>query len=147
MSSVFFSPSGLVADRDWAVAELLPWRAPDPALRLAEERVDDLGGGAFAVTRTIENAGDAHVSFRDELRVRDCFHATRYLIPCVSYDGNGAGNKVESSKPKVQSQASSTFQPFNLSTFQPSAGCATPIPAGLSRDGEPWLFSYERTGI
>ena len=146
MSSVFFSPSGLVANRVGAVAELLPWRAPDPALRLAEERVDDLGGGAFAVTRTIENVGDATVSFRDELRVRDCFHATRYLIPCVSYDGNG-DTEVESSEFKVQSQASSTFQPFNLSTFQPSAGCATPIPTGLSRDGEPWRFSYERTGI
>ena len=119
MNHAFFSPSGLVADRDGAVAELLPWRAPNPALRLAEERVDDLGGGAFAITRTIENAGDAPVSFRDELRVRDCFEASRYLIPCVNYDGNGAA----------------------------ASAAATPIPTGLSRDGEPWLFSYERTGI
>ena len=117
--STFFSPSGPVADRAVAVAELLPWQAPDPALRLAEERVEDLGGGAFAVTRTIENVGDAPVSFRDELRVRDCFKATRYLIPCVNYNGNGAD----------------------------SAAASTPIPTGLSRGGEPWLFSYERTGI
>ena len=115
----FFSESGLVADRAGAIAELLPWRAPDPALRLAEERVEDLGGGAFAVTRTIENAGTAPVSFRDELRVRDCFAASRYLIPCVNYDGNGAD----------------------------SPAAAAPIPTGLSRGGEPWLFSYERTGI
>ena len=115
---VFFSSSGLVADRAGAVAELLPWRAPDPALRLAEERVEDLGGGAFAVTRTVENVGTAPVSFRDELRVRDCFEATRYLIPCVNYDGNGAAEAA-----------------------------ATPIPTGLSREGEPWRFSYERTGI
>ena len=45
--SVLFSPSGLVADRAGAVAELLPWRALDPALRLAEERVEDRGGGFF----------------------------------------------------------------------------------------------------
>ncbi len=115
----YFAPSGLVADRAGAVAELLPWRAPDPALRLAEEHVEDLGGGSFAVTRTIENAGDAPVSFRDELRVRDCFEASRYLIPCVNYDGNDAD----------------------------SPAAATPIPTGLSRDGEPWIFSYERTGI
>ncbi len=115
----FFAPSGLVGDRDGAVAELLPWLAPDPALRLAEERVEDLGDGAFAVTRTIENAGDAPVSFRDELRVRDCFEASRYLIPCVNYNGNGTD----------------------------SSASATPIPTGLSRDGEPWFFSYERTGI
>ncbi len=144
--SVLFSSSGLVADRAGALAELLPWRAPNPALRLAEERVEDLGDGAFAVTRTIENAGDTPVAFCDELRVRDCFEATRYLIPCVNYNGNGV-TEVKSQKSKVGSQASSTFQPFNLSTFQPSTGCATPIPTGLSRDGEPWLFSYERTGI
>ena len=120
-----FSPSGLAAEGSGAVAELLPWRAPVPALRLAEERVEDLGGGAFAITRTIENAGDAPVSFRDELRVRDCFPATRYLIPCVSYNGNGSKDEGQRSK----------------------VAAATPIPTGLSRDGEPWLFSYERTGI
>ena len=117
--SVLFSPSGLVADRTEALAELLPWRAPDPALCLAEERVEDLGGGEFAVTRTIENAGAAPVDFRDELRIRDCFEAKRYLIPCVNYDGNGAD----------------------------APAASMPIPTGLSRDGEPWLFSYERTGI
>ena len=137
--SVLFSPSGLVADHGRALAELLPWRAPNPALRLAEERVEDLGGGAFAVTRTIENVGAAPVAFRDELRVRDCFKATRYLIPCVNYDGNGAADEVESPKSKVQSRESTGLRP--------STGYGTPIPTGLSRDGEPWLFSYERTGI
>ncbi len=88
--ATLFSPSGLAASSTGAVAELLPWSAPDPALRLAEERIEELGGGAFAITRIIENAGEAPVSFRDELRVRDCFVATRYLIPCVNYDGNGA---------------------------------------------------------
>ena len=96
--SIRFSHSGLVSDRAGAVAELLPWRTPDPALRLAEERVDDLGGGAFAVTRIIENVGAAPVAFRDELRVRDCFPATRYLIPCVNYDGNGAGEREDSKR-------------------------------------------------
>ena len=119
----FFTPSGFVSDRAGAVAELLPWRAPDPALRLAEERVEELGGGAFAVTRTVKNVGTTPVAFRDELRIRDCFAATRYLIPCVNYDGNGGGSAAAA----------------------PAA--ATPIPTGLSRDGEPWLFSYERTGI
>ena len=117
--SVLFSSSGLVADHAGALAELLPWRAPAPTLRLAEERVEDLGDGAFAVTRTIENVGSAPIAFRDELRVRDCFAASRYLIPCVNYDGNGAS----------------------------ASTAATAIPTGLSRDGEPWLFSYERTGI
>ena len=121
--SVLFSPSGLVAVRGRALAELLPWHAPDSTIRLAEERIEDLGGGAFAVTRTIENVGAAPVAFRDELRVRDCFKATRYLIPCVNYNGNGGGFAAD------------------------APASATPVPTGLSRDGEPWLFSYERTGI
>lgn len=141
----FFAPSGLVGDRAVAVAELLPWRAPDPALRLAEERVEDLGGGAFAVTRTIENAGAAPVSFRDELRVRDCFEATRYLIPCVNYNGN------ESRKSDAESRFSAVGCRMSNVGNRPAGGTpigsAPPIPTGLSHDGEPWLFSYERTGI
>ena len=130
MTPVLFSLRGLAADRTGALAELLPWRAPDPAHRLAEERVEELGDGAFAVTRTVENAGARTVAFRDELRVRDLFAATRYLVPCVNYDGNGASSG--SGEPGVR---------------LPSAAAATPVPTGLSRDGEPWLFSYERTGI
>ena len=130
MTPVLFSLRGLAADRAGALAELLPWRAPDPALRLAEERVEELGDGAFAVTRTVENAGARTVAFRDELRVRDLFAATRYLVPCVNYDGNGASSG--SGEPGAR---------------LPQAAAATPGPTGLSRDGEPWLFSYERTGI
>ena len=130
MTPVLFSLRGLAADRTGALAELLPWRAPDPALRLAEERVEELGDGAFAVTRTVENAGAGTVAFRDELRVRDLFAATRYLVPCVNYDGNGAASGSGGPGARL-----------------PSAAAATPIPTGLSRDGEPWLFSYERTGI
>ena len=124
---VLFGPNGLVADPAEALGELLPWRAPDPALRLAGERVDDLGGGAFAVTRTIVNDGAAPVSFRDELRVRDAFAATHYLIPCVNYDGNGFGGEEN--------------------VYNGRSMGAVKIPTGLTRDGEPWVFSYERTGI
>ena len=159
--SVCFSPSGLVSDHAGAVAELLPWRAPDPALRLAKERVEDLGNGAFAVTRTIENVGTAPVFFRDELRIRDCFKATRYLIPCVNYDGNVA---ADSGGPRSVAAASSARTepgppqgasggPRSVAAVAPARTepgppkTATPIPTGLSRDGEPWRFSYERTGI
>ena len=126
-SPVYFTPSGLSSSPDGAVGELLPWRAPDPALRLADETVEDLGGGAFAVTRTVENAGGAPVSFRDELRVRDRFRAARYLIPCVNYDGNGFGGEEN--------------------VYNGRSMGAVQIPTGLEKDGEPWVFSYERTGV
>ena len=113
--SVLFGRDGLVTDRAQALAELVPWKAPNTALRLADEKVSYLGGGSYAITRTVVNAGDAPLAFKDEVRVRDCFAATRYLIPCVLYNGNEFG------------------------TLQ--------TPKGLTHDGQPWVFSYERTGI
>lgn len=125
--SFYFSASGLVDDGPAALAELLPWRPPSPALRLADEHVEYLGDGAFSVTRTIENCGDAPASFRDEVRVRDRFAATRYLIPCVNYNGNGFGGEEN--------------------FYNGRSMGAVKMPTGISHDGEPWVFSYERTGI
>lgn len=113
--TVLFGESGLVEERSAALAELVPWKAPDTALRLVDEKVEHLGGGAYAIMRTVKNVGAGSVSFKDELRVRDCFAATRYLIPCVNYNGNEFG--------------------------------ALKTPKGLSCEGQPWVFSYERTGV
>ena len=113
--TVRFDENGLVEERSAALAELVPWKATDAALRLADEKVEHLGGGAYAIVRTVKNVGAASVSFKDELRVRDCFAATRYLIPCVNYNGNEFG--------------------------------AIKTPKGLSCEGQPWVFSYERTGV
>ena len=89
--AVLFGENGLVEDRSAALAELVPWKAPDAALRLADEKVEHLGGGAYAITRTVKNVGGEPVAFKDELRVRDTFAADRYLIPCVNYNGNRFG--------------------------------------------------------
>ena len=113
--TVLFGENGLVEGRSAALAELVPWKATDAALRLVDEKVEHLGGGAYAIVRTVKNVGSASVSFKDELRVRDCFAATRYLIPCVNYNGNEFG--------------------------------AIKTPKGLSCEGQPWVFSYERTGV
>ena len=60
---VLFGRDGLVTDRAQALAELVSWKAPNTALRLADEKVSDLGGGSYAITRTVVNAGDAPVAF------------------------------------------------------------------------------------
>ena len=126
--SVFFSRSGIrQAPDSETLAALAPWRAPDPSLRLVEEKVEDAGNGAFAVTRTIENTGAAPVSFRDELRVRDLFKASHYLVPCVNYNGNGFGGREN--------------------FYNGRSMGAVKMPTGLSRDGETWFYSYERTGV
>ena len=110
-----------------SLAEIIPWSAPDPALRLADESAVDLGEGAFAVTRAIVNAGSAPVSFQDEFRVKDLFDATHYLIPCVNYNGNGFGGEEN--------------------IYNGRSMGAVKTPTGLSLDGDPWVFSYERTGV
>lgn len=124
---VLFGPDGLTDDSAKALAELMPYEAPNPALRLTEEKVDYLGGGAFAVTRTVLNDSKGPVAFNDEFLVRDRFSAEHYLIPCVSYNGNE----------------------FTGATNTTVAGDIVTVktPHGLSCDGEPWIFSYERTGI
>ena len=68
--TVYFGENGLVEERSAALAELVPWKAPDAALRLEDEKVEHLGGGAYAIVRTVKNVGAASVSFKDELRVR-----------------------------------------------------------------------------
>lgn len=125
--TVYFGTDGIVRGPEGAVAALVPWTAPDPALALVEEKAEALGDGAFAIVRTIRNEGAAPVSFRDELRVRDLFDATHYLIPCVNYDGNGFGGEEN--------------------VYNGRSMGAVQIPTGLSRDGEPWIYSYERTGV
>lgn len=124
---LFFAPSGITHSATGAVGQLIPWTAPSPSLHLASEGVESLGGGAFAITRTIENIGSVPAVFRDELRVRDCFASTRYLIPCVNYNGNGFGGEEN--------------------FYNGRSMGAVKMPTGLACEGEPWIFSYERTGI
>ncbi|MBR4613475.1 MAG: hypothetical protein IKO40_12265, partial [Kiritimatiellae bacterium] len=127
MKRIFFALNGVAGSAEGAVGELLPWVSPNGALRLADERVESLGDGAFAVTRTIENVGGEEVKFRDELRVRDLFKAEHYLIPCVNYNGNGFGGEEN--------------------IYNGRSMGAVKIPKGLTQDGEPWVMSYERTGV
>lgn len=125
--TVYFGPKGLVGDPSSALAFLLPYAAPDPALKLADETVLYLGGGAYSVTRILVNKGTDTLRFNDVLKVRDLFDATHYTIPCVNYNGNdfdgGAtiADGVKLGKVKV--------------------------PTGLSCEGSPWVFSYQRTGV
>lgn len=83
-------------------------------LRIAD-KIKDLSGGLFRVTRTICNASDTSKQFKSIFTVKTCFVPEKYVIPCVLYNGNqfGAGGS----------------------------------PAGLTKDGAPWIFAYDREGI
>lgn len=75
----------------------------------------DEGDGLVKVVRVIENVSNSDVTFRDIFEVKTAFVPSRYLIPCVNYNGND--------------------------------GCRENTPIGLTRDGKPWIFAYDRMGI
>lgn len=50
------------------------------------------GEGIFRITRTIVNTGKTARGIKSVINVRDCFAASRYLIPCILYNGNEHGS-------------------------------------------------------
>lgn len=124
---VFFGKDGIVSDKSSAIALLIPYESPSPSLSLSDEKVIYLGKGEYSITRTVVNSGKEKVSFNDILKVQDLFDASHYTIPCVSYNGNDfdggetIADGVQLGKVKV--------------------------PTGISSEGQPWVFSYQRTGV
>ena len=125
--SYYFGADGPASDKGTALAQLLPWAAPAEGIALTDENVKYLGNGEYSVTRTIVNKGAATVSFNDVLKVRDLFDATHYTIPCVSYNGNDFDGGVTIADGVLLGKVK--------------------VPTGISCDGEPWVFDYQRTGI
>ena len=125
--AIYFGRNGVTTDRSAALAELLPYLSPHPSLRLSRETVTYLGDGAYSVMRSMTNTGGAPVSFNDILKVRDLFHAGRYTIPCVNYNGNDFDGGI------------TIADGIELGKIK--------VPTGISCEGEPWVFSYQRTGI
>ncbi|MBE6931575.1 MAG: hypothetical protein E7463_15000 [Ruminococcaceae bacterium] len=76
-----------------------------------EQKKDTL----FYIRRRWENLSDRARKIQTVLRVSPCFDVAKYLIPCVSVNGNVFGAGLE--------------------------------PKGLERDGEKWIFGYDREAI
>lgn len=55
---------------------------------LAEERIEELGGGLFSVERQLVNDGVGTRRFKLIMEGITGFIPEKYTIPCVSYDGN-----------------------------------------------------------
>ena len=77
-------------------------------------------GDVWRVSATARNDGATNVTFKLVLAAEPGFPATRYLIPGVNYNGNGFVRKMWNS---------------------------LDIPTGWEKDGEPWVFAYDRCGI
>lgn len=59
------------------------------------ESVTDNDGELFSVERSVKNTSDRARSFKLILALRTAFAPEKYLIPCVSYDGNKWGEGKE----------------------------------------------------
>ncbi len=59
------------------------------------ERVEEQGDGLFKITRKIKNISADERTFKFIFALRPCYKPEKYLIPCVSYNGNEWGEGLE----------------------------------------------------
>ena len=89
-------------------------------------------GDVWQIVVTAKNAAATNVTFQLALAAEPGFAATRYLIPGINYNGNAF----------VQAIAGDQHNPDRAAAWG-----APDIPTGWEKDGEPWIFSYDRSGI
>ena len=82
--------------------------------------------GEWEIAVTAKNAAATNVTFKLVLEAAPRFVATRYLIPGVLYNGNQFVKAMQGNDKRLAS---------------------LDIPTGWEKDGEPWVFSYDRCGI
>ena len=83
-------------------------------------------GDEWRLAVTAKNTTDTNMTFKLVLEASPGFAATKYLIPGVMYDGN----KFVQAMGDVDKRLASLD-----------------IPTGWEKDGEPWVFSYDRCAI
>ena len=86
-------------------------------------------GDTWRVTVTARNTAATNATFKLVLAAEPGFAATRYLIPGINYDF-------------VQAIAGDQHNPDRAAAWK-----APDIPTGWEKDGEPWVFAYDRSGI
>lgn len=80
-----------------------------------ELQFDKKSDTLFYVKRIWKNVSKSQRKIQTVFKLKNCYKASRYLIPCVSINGNNFGNGFE--------------------------------PKGLMRDGQNWIFAYDRESI
>ncbi len=90
--------------------------------------------GVFKATRRITNETAEPIHFQSIFAVNTVFKPTHFVFPGFNYDtsqceeGISAGEILNTTKEGLASSVLNT-------------------PTGLSRDGQPWVFAYDREGI
>ncbi len=98
------------------------------------DELQEIGGGIFSATRQITNQNDFPVRFKSIFEVNTAFVPRHFVFPGFNYDtsqcgaGAQAGEIINTTKAGLQSSVLNT-------------------PTGLEKDGQPWVFAYDREGI
>ena len=144
----------LSAEKDGAVCEILPavflQNGQEVRAAVTEEgenfregaagdlRVSDRiaphGNGVFKLTRTVKNTAPHAIRFQSVVEVRTLFCPDHYVFPGFLYDTSPCGGKVRAGEILNTSKENLKSSIHNT-------------PDGLERDGQPWIFAYDREGI
>ena len=98
------------------------------------DEIENCGDGIFKVVRSIRNENPSSVRFKSILEKETLFLPVHFVFPGFNYDvshckgGVDAGEILNGKTAEAETSISNT-------------------PTGLERDGQPWVFAYDREGI
>ena len=96
-------------------------------------RPSDAASGVFRATRTVTNESVSSIRFQAIFEVNTAFCPTHFVFPGFNYDTSQCGGV-------------SAGEILNT-TREGLASSVVNTPTGLERDGQPWVFAYDREGI
>ena len=93
-----------------------------------------LAKGVFKATRTVTNRTANPIAFQSIFEVNTAFTPTHFVFPGFNYDTSQCSEGVSSGE-------------ILNTTKEGLASSILNTPTGLSREGQPWVFAYDREGI
>ncbi len=100
-----------------------------------EDKIEPLDGGIFKIRRIVTNQNPAPVRFKSIFEVKTSFQPKHFVFPGFNYDTSHCQAPISAGKVLIgfsKAQVENTVQG---------------TPTGLEKDGKPWVFAYDRTGI
>ncbi|MBP3359403.1 MAG: hypothetical protein J6N52_00995 [Clostridia bacterium] len=97
------------------------------------DTIDNIGSGIFKITRSIKNERSDKVNFKSVFEAKTVFKPCHFVFPGFNYDtahcgGIDAGEIISGKMGNTETNVINT-------------------PTGLSMDGSPWVYAYDRTSI
>jgi len=98
------------------------------------DSVENLSDGLFKVKRSLRNTNADKARFKSIFELNTVFNPTHFVFPGFNYDISCFGGVIRAGK--ILSTTSNDLK-SNISN----------TPTGLEKDGQPWVFAYDREGI